>query len=144
MNASASTWTQDFHKFLRDDTALLRAARARWLLVPAAAAGGVAAHASGMDATDAVPAQGHDHGLRIALPECALHIASGGLTLGRHAECCVVVDHPEVSKVFQICTVYVDVDLISAKAKPRLQRCICVCVYVPPIFKPKRGRVLAT
>jgi zeaxanthin epoxidase len=101
---------QDFRKFLKDDGALLRAADARWLLVPSQTASlehsrainGAGPHSP--DSDDEAPMQTHlgtgthIHGLRIALPEEALEITSqAGLTVGRSEDCQVVLDAPSVS-----------------------------------------------
>jgi len=89
---------EDFRTFLRDDAALLRAANARWLLVPAATAEATAAEQSAALDAAAAARNGrvHVHGLRIALPECASEIGPGGLVVGRGADAHVKAEHPEV------------------------------------------------
>jgi hypothetical protein len=88
---------QDFWRFLRDDMALLQAARARWTLVPAADAERSAQSAS--DSIDATQnGQRHEFGLRIALPETAVEICTKkGVLVGRSAAARVRLDSPMVS-----------------------------------------------
>lgn len=101
---------EEFYKFLVDDEALLKAARADWLLVPANAIGRVNAEeedeyhgnynveddASGSsDGPDV--GRAHFHGLRIARPEEAVCISTDGLVVGSQAGSSIQLDHSQVS-----------------------------------------------
>ena len=102
---------QDFYKFLKDDSALLRAADARWLLVPSET--NSLYHSQAVNRARPPPANQHEepegtphlgqgthiHGLRIALPEEAIEIdAADGLVIGRGVDCHVTLDSPAVSR----------------------------------------------
>ena len=104
---------QDFYKFLKDDGALLRAADARWLLVPSET--NSLYHSQAVNRAQPPPAKEpdepegtthlghgtHIHGLRIALPEEAIEIdAADGLVIGRGVDCHVTLDSPAVSHFF--------------------------------------------
>ncbi len=75
--------------------ALLQAARARWTLVPAAAA-----EASAQAQSDSIDAaqngQRHAFGLRIAYPEAAVEICSEPVVVGREPGACIRLDSPLV------------------------------------------------
>ncbi|KAK9807697.1 hypothetical protein WJX72_006444 [[Myrmecia] bisecta] len=106
----------DFPKFMRDDFALLRAARAHWLLVPHEKAVNATisqSYSSGDEdegtATESASCltQGdgtcstreepvHMYGLRVALPENSVEIRAEGITVGRDASCGVVLNEPSV------------------------------------------------
>ena len=86
---------RDFWRFLRDDSALLAAARAHWTLVPAAAAQ-QSAHANSLAIDAAQNGSRHTFGLRIAYPERAQEICEAGLVIGRGLQADVPVDCPEV------------------------------------------------
>lgn len=102
-----STTLQDFYKFLKDDWALLRAADARWLLVPAEtrslyhseAVNGSAAHSDHQDdepvGTTHFDKGTHVHGLRIALPEESIEIGEE-LVIGRGVDAHLTLDSPSV------------------------------------------------
>jgi hypothetical protein len=80
---------------MRDDLALLRAARADYYLVPATATADVQRYSAAVD--DAGSGGGaHIHGLRIALPEGAVQIAEQTLTVGRNIGCDITIDSPNV------------------------------------------------
>lgn len=93
---------QDFYRFMADDRELLRASKAKWVVVPAQTADQALAAARSVD--KAASAAGH-HGvgtherafLRIALPEEAVEVGDCPAVVGRHADCSIVVDSPMVS-----------------------------------------------
>ncbi|BDA47131.1 Zeaxanthin epoxidase, chloroplastic [Coccomyxa sp. Obi] len=88
---------QDFWRFLSDDMALLRAARAKWTLVPSASVEAAAqAHSDSIDA--AQNGQRHRFGLRIAYPEAATEISSEGVLIGSGADADLRLESPVVAE----------------------------------------------
>ena len=84
---------------MRDDSALLRAAKARWLLVPAIAETDDQDTSRGVDEAAAANHDGERHErayLRIALPDTAIHIDDDVL-VGSDSACKVLIKSSWVS-----------------------------------------------
>lgn len=94
--SSAAKRLQEFWRFLKDDMALLQAARARWTIVPAAAA-----EASAQQQSDSIDAaqngQRHVFGLRIAFPAAAVEICSEPVIVGSGANAAIRLESSKVS-----------------------------------------------
>ena len=85
---------------MRDDVALLRAAKARWLLVPSVAGQDDKASSQHVDAAATSERCGEEHErayLKIALPDGSLHLGSDDLLVGRDDACKLALDSPWVS-----------------------------------------------
>lgn len=86
---------------MRDDAALLRAARAKWLVVPSISEADDRTISEKVDAASADESyDGSDDQrpyLRIALPEGALEIDESDLTIGSHGASRLSIDSPWVS-----------------------------------------------
>ena len=138
------TTVQDFFKFLKDDAALLRAADARWLVVPVDTKS--LWHSQKVDGDSPDPESEADkenegsfhlnksthlHGLRIALPEEATEICPReGLSIGRGVDCGISVDHPKVLLLFNTSHPVIAVTLFlyhCSRCKDRLSAsCLCI------------------
>ena len=93
---------QDFYKFLRDDNALLRASRARWMLVPAAS---IANTPSGDPRELEVAAMGNGKtqetftpdGVKIARPMGSIDLEEEECVIGSDSDCQCRVECTTVS-----------------------------------------------
>ena len=136
---------QDFYKFLKDDAALLRAADARWLVVPVDTKS--LWHSQKVDGDSPDPESKADqenegsfhlnksthlHGLRIALPEEATEICPReGLSIGRGVDCGISVDHPKVLKCLASCD---SCDVISIPLPETQGLSVCLLFLHPQVL----------
>ena len=88
---------------MRDDSALIRAARARWLLVPSVSGVDDQANSARVDAeaVDEAGSKSHERAyLKIALPEGSLHLGKEDLVVGSHEACHLPLASPWVRASF--------------------------------------------
>ena len=93
---------QDFYRFMSDDLELLRASKARWLLVPAESEDQSLRASRRVDeaASQGSEVGGHERSyLRIALPHGSVELGSSEVVVGRHGDCSLVLESPEVRRL---------------------------------------------